>query len=88
MTSREELSAAVEKYLTTRAAEEGDAVIVSGWVLCYETTTYDSDGDTAWAIDYTCGDPGTLAGAVGIVTVAHAKIMRDTVPIRVAGDDA
>lgn len=78
---------AINDAVLAHLADLNPGSLLTGWVLSYSFTSYDDDGDLAFAQNYSCSDGTDTARAVGIIEIIRAKLRRDLGLLHYTDDD-
>lgn len=70
--AREKLQVAIQEFAVTSA---DTSVLVLGAAVVYETSVFDDDGTQNYGMQHVVLEPGSLAQAVGMLSVAHDRIV-------------
>lgn len=72
MAAREKLTEAVKEYMN--AMEPDGQSLMMGATVVYETTRFDDEGEQIYSVQHVILDPGSLAHACGLLTVARDRL--------------
>ena len=77
-TPLEELEAALQRFVNS---EEGQASLLRGAVILWESMSYDDDGEPLYTVSYRAVAGASMAAAIGIIDLGKEVAVADVMHV-------